>query len=125
MSPKSSLTSLPTDILKLIALFLPTEDILNLSYTNKFVYKIINEKCFFKQLFDRGIYFPRREVKEKINIPTTSSASSIDADVNWYKNEIRHWNRIKTLVEKIKSIERLKNNSNQIVGIINYSQNLT
>jgi len=81
------------DILRITALNLPVRDILNLCQTNKqYQQYICNNKPFWEALL-------LREVGNiKVNIP-------LDANINWYKEKVKNWPSVKTLVEKIKANE--------------------
>lgn len=89
--PKFQLALLPIDILRLIILYLPVEDILNLSIASKTIYNNINQKYLWQQLF-------LRDIREPIIPP-------VNEDIKWYKRKIKRWDEIKELVGLIKSKE--------------------
>src|SRR6516165_11154845 len=86
--PKLPIQKLPLDILRITALNLPVRDILNLCQTNKqYQQYICNNKPFWEALL-------LREVGNiKVNIP-------LDANINWYKEKVKNWPSVITLVEK-------------------------
>ena len=89
---------LTADILRIIALNLPVRDILNLYQTSKqYQQYICNNKPFWEALLLREV-----GNNTKINIPP-------NADINWYKEKVKIWLRVRNLILLIKEKIKAKN----------------